>query len=96
MLRESGCQWVRVFVRLAEGCENVKKGLRVFLYGKHDKAEYADKEGQKRSSFRILADTYRLLQTQRRGSSASPLLLSWQVADPTHPVSKTEWLCKRG
>jgi len=52
---------VRLFGKLAETCENVKKGVKVLVDGKLDISEYTDKEGQKRTSFRILADTYLLL-----------------------------------
>jgi single stranded DNA-binding protein len=58
---------IRVFGRLAESCEKVKKRVKVLADGKLDISEYTDKEGQKRVTFRILADTYRLLQTQRGG-----------------------------
>ena len=52
---------VRVFGKLAEGCENVKKGVKILVDGKLDISEYTDKEGQRRTSFRTLADAYRLL-----------------------------------
>lgn len=52
---------IRVFGKLAETCENVKKGLKVLVNGSLDISEYTDKEGQKRISFRILADSYCLL-----------------------------------
>lgn len=52
---------VRVIGRLAETCEMVKKGAKVLVEGKLDISEYTDKEGQKRMTFRVLADTYRLL-----------------------------------
>jgi len=52
---------VRVFGKLAESCENVKKGVKVLADGKLDISEYTDKDGQKRTGFRILADAYRLL-----------------------------------
>ena len=52
---------IRVFGSLAESCEKVKKGVKVLVDGNLDISEYADKEGQKRMTFRILADTYRLL-----------------------------------
>lgn len=39
----------------------VKKGAKVLVEGKLDFSGYADKEGQKRMTFRVLADTYRLL-----------------------------------
>lgn len=52
---------IRVFGRLAETCENIKKGVKVLVEGRLDISEYTDKEGQKRSTFRILADAYRSL-----------------------------------
>ena len=52
---------VRVFGKLAETCEKVKKGAKVLVEGKLDISEYTDEEGQKRITFRVLADTYRLL-----------------------------------
>jgi single-strand DNA-binding protein len=52
---------VRVFGKLAETCGRVKKGAKVLVEGKLDISEYTDKEGQKKLTFRILADTYRLL-----------------------------------
>jgi single-strand DNA-binding protein len=52
---------VRVFGKLAETCENVKKGVKVLVEGKLDISDYTDKEGQKRIAFRVFADTYRLL-----------------------------------
>ncbi len=52
---------VRAFGTLAEGCENIDKGVKVLVDGKLDISEYTDKEGQKRTGFRILAGAYRLL-----------------------------------
>ncbi len=52
---------IRVFGTLAETCEMVKKGAKVLVEGKLDIDEYTDKEGQKRMTFRVLADSYRLL-----------------------------------
>jgi len=52
---------VRVFGKLAETCEEVKKGAKVLVEGRLDISEYTGQEGQKRMTFRILADTYRLL-----------------------------------
>jgi hypothetical protein len=61
MRPEGGGHWVSVFGRLAEACENVEKGARLLVDGKLDISESTDKEGQKRISFRTLADTCRLL-----------------------------------
>ena len=52
---------VRVFGKLAEACEMIKKGAKVLVEGKLDIDEYMTEDGGKRISFRILADTYRLL-----------------------------------
>jgi single stranded DNA-binding protein len=52
---------IRVFGKLAETCENIKKGVKVLVEGRLDISEYTDKEGQKKMTFRILVDTYRLL-----------------------------------
>lgn len=46
---------------MAHPCENVKKGVKLLVDGKLDISDYTDNEGQKRMSFRILADSYRLL-----------------------------------
>jgi single-strand DNA-binding protein len=60
---------VRVFGKLAETCEMVKKGAKVLVEGKLDISEYTDQEGQKRMTFRVLADTYRLLSKTKKASS---------------------------
>ena len=52
---------VRVFGKLAESCQTLKKGAEVLVEGKLDVSEYTAEDGSKRMSFRILADTYRLL-----------------------------------
>jgi len=51
----------------------VKKGAKVTVEGKLDISEYTDKEGQKRMTFGVLADTYRLLQSQRGHLKSLPL-----------------------
>ena len=57
---------VRVFGKLAETCDMVKKGAKVLVEGKLDISEYTDKEGQKKLTFRVLADTYRLLSKTKK------------------------------
>jgi len=63
--RLSWCQLrpfpLELFGKPAETCEMVKKGAKVLVEGKLDVSDYTDKEGQKRMTFRVLADTYRLL-----------------------------------
>jgi single stranded DNA-binding protein len=51
---------IRVFGKLAETCDNIKKGVKVLVEGRLDISEYADKGRQETRTFRILADTYRL------------------------------------
>jgi hypothetical protein len=56
--------------------------VRVLLDDKLDISEYTHTGGQKRTSFRILADAYRLLKTQRGGFQASPFSSSpggWRI-----------------
>jgi len=52
---------VRVFGKLAEACEGVKKGSKGLVEGRLDVGEYRDSEGQKRITFRVLTDAFRLL-----------------------------------
>lgn len=51
---------VSVFGKLAGTCDIVKKGAKVLVDGQVDIAECSEKEGQKRITFSILGDTYRL------------------------------------
>jgi single stranded DNA-binding protein len=60
---------IRVFGKLAETCEMVKKGTKVLVEGRLDISEYTDEEGQKKVTFRVLADTYRLLSKTQKASS---------------------------
>jgi len=62
---------VRVFGKLAETCEMVKKGAKVLVEGRLDISEYTDEEGQKRMTFRVLADTYRLLSKTKKTKGKS-------------------------
>ncbi len=66
---------LRVFGKLVDKCDRVKKGLKVLAEGQVDISEYTDKEGQKRITFRILADTHRLLWEQKGGAEKPPLCL---------------------
>ena len=62
---------VRVFGKLAETCEKVKKGAKVLVEGKLDISEYTDQQGQKRMTFRVLADNYRLLSKTKKTKGKS-------------------------
>jgi|GEM_PF-1996254 len=73
-----------MFGKLAETCGMAKNGVKVLVDGRLDISEYTDKEGENRVTSRILADTCRLLQTQRGGLTASPSL-SFLVRGGSHP-----------
>jgi single-strand DNA-binding protein len=62
---------IRLFGKLAETCEMVKKGTKVLVEGRLDISEYTDEEGQKRMTFRVLADTYRLLSKTKKAKGKS-------------------------
>lgn len=52
---------VRVFGPPSEHCEKIKKGDRVMVDGRLEVSEYTDDEGDKKMSYRVVADTYRRL-----------------------------------
>ena len=52
---------LRVFGKLAEACRDVKKGARLLVDGRLEISDYLDREGQKKMTFRVVADAYRLL-----------------------------------
>ena len=52
---------VRAFGKLGESCEMLKKGDRVLVEGELEVSAYADENGDRRMSFRVVADTYRKL-----------------------------------
>src|SRR5688572_1426980 len=53
---------IRCFGKLAESVNNIKKGTKVFIVGELEISAYTDPEGKKQMSFRMLADTYRILE----------------------------------
>ena len=52
---------VRAFGKLGESCGILKKGDRVLVDGEFEISAYADENGDKRMTFRVVADTYRKL-----------------------------------
>ena len=61
---------VRCFGKLAESVTNIKMGAKLFVAGELELGAYADEEGQKRMTFKIIAETYRILGgTERRNRS---------------------------
>jgi single stranded DNA-binding protein len=64
---------VRCFGKLAVSVINIKKGDKLFVTGELDMGAYADEEGQKQVTFKVIADTYRILGNgqRSRGEEAS-------------------------
>jgi single-strand DNA-binding protein len=59
---------VRCFGKLAESVANIDKGTKVFVDGELEIATFEGDDGQKRKSFRVLANTYRILGKGRRSA----------------------------
>jgi len=62
--------------------ENLKKGNMVYLEGKISMRNWEDKEGQKRTSFEIVAFSYRNLTP--KGGSESHGESNYSQPEPTH------------
>lgn len=56
---------VRCFGKLAEGLSAIQKGTRVFVEGELEMGSFTGDEGEKRMTFRVLANTYRILGNGR-------------------------------
>ena len=52
---------VRAFGKLGESCNILKKGDRVLVEGEFEVSQYADENGDRRMTYRVVADTYRKL-----------------------------------
>ena len=59
---------VRCFGKLAEGLAGIKKGTKVFVDGELEIASFDGEDGNKRVTFRVLANTYRILVNGRKSS----------------------------
>ena len=57
---------VRCFGKLAESVTNIKKGAKLFVAGEMEISSFTSDEGGKRMTFRVVADTYRILGNGRR------------------------------
>jgi single stranded DNA-binding protein len=56
---------VRCFGKLAEGLSAIQKGTRVFVEGDLEISAFTGEDGEKRMTFRVLANTYRILGNGR-------------------------------
>ena len=63
---------VRCFGKLAESVRNIRKGAKVFVDGELDLSAFAGEDGKKQMTFRVLADTYRILNGGRRETAEEP------------------------
>jgi single-stranded DNA-binding protein len=55
---------VRCFGKLAESVINIKKGSRLFVAGALEIGSFTNAEEKKQMTFRVIADTYRLLDNE--------------------------------
>jgi single-stranded DNA-binding protein len=56
---------VRCFGKLAEGAKAIRKGTKLFVDGQLEISSFTGDEGGKRMSFRVVADTYRILESRK-------------------------------
>jgi single-strand DNA-binding protein len=71
--RQKRTEWHRIVVwgRQAEIAQQyLKKGSLIFLEGRIQSREWQDKEGQKRTSFEIVANNFRMLGGRAEGAAA--------------------------
>ena len=61
---------VRCFGKLAESVTNIKKGAKLFVAGELEISSFTSDEGGKRMTFRVVADTYRILGSAKRTAEA--------------------------
>jgi single-strand DNA-binding protein len=71
--RQKRTEWHRITAwgKLAEICQQyLKKGTMVYIEGRIQSREWQDKEGQKRTSFDIVANTMKMLSSRADGAAA--------------------------
>lgn len=74
-VKQERVTWYRcnAFAKLAEICgQYLKKGAPVFIEGSMQHREYRDKDGNKRESWELRADTMQMLGGRGDGGSAEP------------------------
>lgn len=72
--RQKRTEWHRITTwgKLAEICQQyLKKGTMVYIEGRIQSREWQDKEGQKRTSFDIVANTMKMLSSRGEGGMAA-------------------------
>jgi single-strand DNA-binding protein len=71
--RQKRTEWHRITAwgKLAEICQQyLKKGTMVYIEGRIQSREWQDKEGQKRTSFDIVANTMKMLSSRSDAAAA--------------------------
>jgi single-strand DNA-binding protein len=71
--RQKRTEWHKIVMwgKLAEIAQQyLKKGSQVYLEGRIQSRQWDDKEGQKRTSFEIVANTMKMLDSKSAGASA--------------------------
>ena len=63
---------VRCFGKLANGVEGIKKGTKLFVAGELEISSFVGDEGGKRMTFRVVAETYRILSDRRPTTEEPP------------------------
>jgi single-strand DNA-binding protein len=72
--RQKRTEWHRITAwgKLAEICQQyLKKGTMVYIEGRIQSREWQDKEGQKRTSFDIVANTMKMLSSRADAAAAA-------------------------
>jgi len=72
--RQERTEWHRIVAwgKLAEVCaQYLKKGRQVYIEGRIQSREWQDKEGQKRTSFDIVANTMKMLSSRADAAVAA-------------------------
>jgi single-strand DNA-binding protein len=63
---------IRCFGKLAESITNIKKGAKLFVEGDLEISSFEGAEGGKRMTFRVVANTYRILGSGHRSVENKP------------------------
>ena len=60
---------VRCFGKLTKGVSGIRKGVRVFVEGTLDISSFTGDDGAKRMTYRVIANTFRILSNGRRAAA---------------------------
>src|SRR5258708_34984196 len=101
--RQKRTEWHKIVVwgKQAEIAQQyLKKGSLIFIDGRIQSREWQDKEGQKRTSFEIVANNFRMLGRRAEGAAAggggSAAPRSGGDAFESHPAPAADSSCATG